>query len=101
MALRKGTHVDRGYVTVTEDDGINYREIAETMTEIGFNMNHSSARNYVLRVMQKFVKAFIKEMNVELDDQKVYEIAKNPGFQHGVSDLLQIIEAQRRRRRNT
>jgi len=100
MTLRKGSHVNRGYVTVTEDDGINYREIADTMTELGFSMNHSSARNYVLRVMQKFVKAFTDDMDVDFDEKKVYEIAKDPGFQHGVADLLQIIEAQRRRRKN-
>ena len=61
MALKKGTTVDRGYATVATDEGVNYREIADTMTELGFPMNHSSARNYVLRVMRKFVDAFADE----------------------------------------
>ena len=46
----------KGHATVTEDDGVNYREIAEIMTEMGFKMQHSSAHNYVLRVMRKFAK---------------------------------------------
>ena len=97
MALRRGTRVNRGYATVAEDEGDNYREIADMMTELGYSMNHSSARNYVLRVMRKFVKALATEWRVgELDDQKVDEIAKNPSFQHGVADLLHVIEAQRR-----
>ena len=100
MSLCKGTHVERGYMTVTEDDGVNYREIADTMTELGFSMNHSSARNYVLRVMQKFAKAITEKWKIELDEVRLYEIAKHPGVQHGISDLLQTIEAQRRRRRN-
>ena len=57
MALRRGSKVNRGYATVIESEGVNYREIADTMTELGFTMNHSSARNYVLRVMRKFAAA--------------------------------------------
>lgn len=99
MALTRGTRVERGYATVAEDEGVNYREIADTMTEMGFSMNHSSARNYVLRVMRKFVKFYAKQWKLELDEQRIDEIAKDPGFQHGVADLLHIVEAQRRERR--
>lgn len=98
MALRRGTRVDRGYATVAEDEGVNYREIADTMTELGFNMNHSSARNYVLRVMRKFAAAFAEEWDLELTETKIDEVAKNPSFQHGVADLLHVIEAERRDR---
>jgi hypothetical protein len=101
MALRRGTRVDRGYATVAEDEGVNYREIADTMSEIGFSMNHSSARNYVLRVMRKFAKAFVTSWGIEADEQRIDEIAKNPSFQHGVADLLQVVEAQRRARRDS
>lgn len=99
MALRRGVRVDRGYATVAEDEGVNYREIADTMTELGFEMNHSSARNYVLRVMRKFATAFTKDMNISCDEKRIDEIAKNPSFQHGVADLLHVVEAQRRARR--
>jgi len=98
MALRRGTRVDRGYATVAEDEGVNYREIADLMTELGFNMNHSSARNYVLRVMRKFAKAYTDDLDFEADEAKIDEIAKNPNFQHGVADLLHTVEAQRRER---
>jgi hypothetical protein len=98
MALRKGTHVERGYATVAEDEGVNYREIAETMSDMGHGMNHSSARNYVLRVMRKFAKAIVREWKLEFSDERIDEIAKDPGFQHGVADLLQVVEAQRRSR---
>jgi hypothetical protein len=88
--------VDRGYATVADDEGDNYREIADMMTELGFNMNHSSARNYVLRVMRKFVKALADEYQFDLSEQRIDEIAKSPGFQHGIADLLHVVEAQRR-----
>ena len=95
MALHKGTRVDRGYATVAEDEGVNYREIADTMSDMGFLMNHSSARNYVLRVMRKFVVAFVEKWDLDLDDDKIDEIAKNPNFQHAIADILQVVEARR------
>lgn len=98
MPLRRGAHVDRGYATVAEDEGVNYREIADTMTEMGHHMNHSSARNYVLRVMRKFVKEFAKQWKIELTEERIDQIAKDPSFQHGIADLLHVVEAQRRER---
>jgi hypothetical protein len=96
MALKRGTTVDRGYATVAEDEGVNYREIADLMTELGHPMNHSSARNYVLRVMRKFVDKFAEAEGVELDELRRDEIAKSPTFQQGIADLLQQVESQRR-----
>lgn len=96
MALVSGSKVNRGYATISEDDGVNYREIAETMTAIGFDMNHSSARNYVLRVMRKFVEAFGTKYGFVVDEQRVDEIAKSPEFQQAIAELLQIIEVRRR-----
>lgn len=100
MALKKGTTVDRGYATVATDEGINYREIADTMTELGFPMNHSSARNYVLRVMRKFIEAFVDAYDIDVTEDRLNEIAKSPEFQHGVADLLHTVEMERRARRD-
>jgi len=88
MALKKGSRFEKGYATVVDDDGINYREIADIMSEIGFVMNHSSARNYVLRVMLKFARAFDEEWHMDLSEEKVNEIASSPQFQNVISDLL-------------
>ena len=96
MALKKGTRVDRGYATVAGDDGVNYRDIAETMTIMNFPMNHSSARNYVLRVMRKFVQAFSDAWHLDLSENRIDEIAKSPQFQLGIADHLQILESRRR-----
>lgn len=101
MTLKKGTKVDRGYATVVEDEGINYREIAETMSDLGFQMNHSSARNYVLRVMRKFAVAFSEQWQLKLSESRIDEIAKSPDFQQGVADVLQKIEIKRRANSNS
>jgi len=96
MALKKGSTVDRGYATVATEEGVNYREIADTMTELGFPMNHSSARNYVLRVMRKFVERFANQYDIPVSETRIDEIAKSPVFQHGVADLLHVVEVERR-----
>lgn len=101
MTFKKGSKVDRGYTTVTEDEGVNYREIAETMSDLGFQMNHSSVRNYVLRVMRKFVVAFSDQWQIDLSESRIDEIAKSPAFQQAVADVLQKIEIKRRENNRT
>lgn len=96
MALRMGTKIDRGYATVAADQGENYRQIAEIMSEMGYRMNHSSARNHVLRIMAKFARAFVDAQGIKADDERVAAIARNPSFQAGICELLQIIEIHRR-----
>ncbi|NBW06444.1 MAG: hypothetical protein EBR82_00280 [Caulobacteraceae bacterium] len=84
------------YATVS-DEGVNYREIASMMTEIGFKMNHSSARNYVLRVMKKFAEAINKEWNLEIHPTKLDKIVKTPQFQSAICDILQTLDAHEKR----
>lgn len=90
--LRKGTKFSKGYATVVEDEGVNYREIADIMTELGFIMNHSSARNYILRVMSKFAEAFDEEWSLGLSDENVKKIACSPQFQSAIADILHCLE---------
>jgi len=93
--LKKGTKLSKGYATVIEDEGVNYREIADIKSNKGFIMNHSSARNYVLRVMSKFANAFAKEWNICVTDEKVKLIAESPQFQSAIADMLHGIETNR------
>lgn len=96
MALRKGQKIDRGYATVAHEDGNNYRDIADVMTVLGHPMNHSSARNHVLRIMQRFAVAFMLSQGITPDQARVEEVARSPAFQSGVLDLLQQLELRRR-----
>lgn len=96
MALRMGTKIERGYATVASDQGENYRQIAEIMSEMGHRMNHSSARNHLLRLMARFARAFVDAYGIQADDEHVAAIARNPSFQAGICELLQIVEIRRR-----
>jgi len=86
----------RKHASVNEDEGVNYREIAEMMSELGFQMNHSSARNYVIRVMRKFAKAVTTKWDVKATEKRIDEIAKSPDFQRGIAEILEGIESRRR-----
>lgn len=81
------------YATVTFEEGVNYREIADMMTEIGFKMNHSSARNYVLRVMRKFADAITESWDLDISEEKMDKIVKSPAFQKAICDMLQNLES--------
>jgi hypothetical protein len=85
----------REYATVSEDEGVDYRTIAETMTVLGHRMNHSSARNHVVRVMRKFVDAYSRAWGVRLSDEQAEEIAKSPMFQSGVYGAIDSLTSGR------
>jgi hypothetical protein len=86
------------YATVTEDDGDNYREIAEIMTELGFKMNHSTARNYVVKAMKMFALELYKNcFSIDLNEERLTEIAKDPSFQAAVCDILHSIETKNKK----
>lgn len=89
MSKKKKSSV---YATVTADEGVNYREIADMMTEIGFKMNHSSARNHVLRVMRKFAEAITEGWDIKVTPEKMEDIVKSSHFQKAIGSLLQKTE---------
>jgi ActR/RegA family two-component response regulator len=77
------------YATITNDDGVDYRKISREMLKRGWKMNHSSVRNYVLRIMQKFASEYSYCVDNKVKKDNTLDIAKNPEFQAMVSDLIQ------------
>ena len=86
----------KSYATVTDDDGVNYRDIADTLTLMGFPMNHSSVRNHVIRIMKKFAEKFSEEWALDLSDAQVDTVARSASFQRGIADALHTVEHVRR-----
>jgi hypothetical protein len=95
MMNAKKAGIEKEYATV-DDDGVNYRDISMTMTELGYKMNHSSARNYIIRVMKKFALAYSQHMNQKLDDEQLEGVVKSPEFQSTMADILSALETNRR-----
>jgi transposase len=88
---------DRKQATLDRDDGENYQKISMIMTEMGYKMNQVSARNYVNRIMKKFVEALIDEYDIIVSDDRAESIARSSEFQMAMFEVLEAIEGERRR----
>lgn len=89
MSMPKGFKSDTGYATVTSiEQGLGYREIAEKMTEEGFKMNHSTARNIFLSAMDKLARELCSLYNIEPTQQNIKKVSSDPRFQDGICNLI-------------
>jgi hypothetical protein len=88
MSMPKGFKSSHGYATVTDNQGLGYREIAEHMSLKGDKMNHSTARNVYLSAMKKIAKEVCKAYDTDATDSNVTRIASDPRFQSGIIDIL-------------
>lgn len=88
--MPKGHKSEHGYATVASiENGLDYRSIANVMTEEGFKMNHATARNIFLRAMKKMALQIHDLHDIPTSDEAIMKTAKDPRFQHG---LLEIID---------
>lgn len=87
--MPKGKRIKIGYATITDDSGMNYRTIAEKLSAEGHDMNHASARNWMLRSMKKFAHALSTAKGEVKTEEELDEIARSPGFQSAISELIQ------------
>ena len=55
--MPKGFKVENGYATNAELGGKSYQQIANSMTDKGFKMNHSTARNIHVNGLVKIAKS--------------------------------------------
>ena len=88
MSMPKGYKSNHGYATVGEGGGLGYREIAERMTEMGDEMNHSTARNVFLRAMRKVAKDACSCVGGSASEEDINRIAADPRFQLGLMDII-------------
>ena len=87
MSMPKGFKAQNGYATVSDRGGLGYREIAELMSDNGFPMKHSAARNYFLQGMRKLAAPFVDMYGISRSD--IDRIALDPRFQESVADLIE------------
>tara|TARA_R110000824_G_scaffold46289_16_gene133186 strand:- start:4236 stop:4511 length:276 start_codon:yes stop_codon:yes gene_type:complete len=89
MTMPKGYRSSHGYATVkTNIGGLGYREIAEKMSEDGFKMNHSTARNIFLGAMSKLAREACMMYEVSPNSANLKKISSDPRFQSGIFDIL-------------
>jgi hypothetical protein len=89
MSMPKGHKSSHGYATVAgEDGGMDYRTIAEKMTDNGFKMNHATARNVFLRAMRKLAEPICEIYHESSDPDLVDRTARDPRFQSSMVEMV-------------
>lgn len=89
MSMPKGFKSRKGYATITDiPNGMDYRAIAEKMTESGDKMNHATARNVFLKAMVKIAGPIHELYQLEDSEESVVRTAKDPEFQMGVINMM-------------
>ena len=88
MSMPKGFKSKNGYGTRKDLGGVTYHEVAEKMNNIGYKMNHSTARNIYVNALIKIAKSVSDLYEIKSDQKELKSIAINPDFQAAVSDFM-------------
>jgi len=101
MSMPKGYKSDQGYATVSgEGGGMDYRAIAELMSEEGHKMNHATARNIFLRAMKKLAQPVCELYGVDTEPAKLDQLSRDPRFQSSMIEVVTDIYASEKEERN-
>ena len=89
MSMPKGFKAANGYATVGDEfGGMDYRTIAEKMTENGHKMNHATARNVFLRAMKKLAASVCDMYENPLELPVMEKTVRDPLFQNSMIELI-------------
>lgn len=85
MSMPKNAKIQRGYATIVGDpDALDFRAISERMTDEGHTMNHSSARNYLIRGLKKIAAALSDHYGLPTDQAALDTMVRSPEFHEGI-----------------
>ena len=76
------------YITLSGDDGNDFRKIARIMSAAGYAQNHATARNIFVAAMKTFIAAIGTKLNVTLSEERLDEILKNQDVHNAFVDIL-------------
>ena len=92
MSMPKGIKIERGYATVTDLSGMDYRSIAEKMTEDGFKMNHATARNVFVKGLSKIAREVCVLYSQDCSPENLKSVAISPVFQNAIAEMITEID---------
>ena len=92
MSMPKGIKIERGYATVTDLSGMDYRSIAEKMTEEGFKMNHATARNVFVKGLSKIAREVCVLYGRDCSPENLKSVAISPVFQNAIAEMITEID---------
>jgi len=91
MSMPKGHKSKFGYATVKQDHGgMDYRTIAEKMTDSGHKMNHATARNVFLKAMRKLAEPVCDAYDHD-NIGSADAVSRDPRFQSCMTEMVAVI----------
>jgi hypothetical protein len=80
-------NLGKKYVTI--EDGIVFRKISKEMSDLGYSMNHATARNILISGIKKIIKQLaIRYNNKELNEEELLALATDQGIHNVLGELL-------------
>ncbi len=95
MPMPKGHKLENGYSTSKSLGGDSYQEISDKMSDQGFKMNHSTARNVFVNSLKKIAKDVTSLYDIDCDDRELSRIAKDPRFQGAIVEFMRESKSER------
>lgn len=86
---KAGKKASKKYITL--DSGVDFRKIAEKMTELGYQMNHATARNQLMVAMEKLVGDVAKQAGARLTKSQLSALLQNQTVHDAIADILHVI----------
>jgi len=78
---------EKKYVTLNED-GIDFRTMAYIMTNVGFKMNHATARNQLILAIQFLVGHMSDKLEINISQKNISNMIKSQDIHEQLSDVL-------------
>lgn len=97
MSMPTGSKFKNGYATVSADfGGMEYRVIAERMAADGDEISVSTARNLVLRALEKIARemCILQGVAPDMIESEAKRISLDPRFQESMASMLGDIYAE-------
>ena len=95
MPMPKGYKKETGYGSSKSLGGMSYHQIADTMNDQNFKMNHSTARNVFVNGLVKIAGSITKIQGHNFDYKKLKSIAIDPRFQEAIAEYMKETEYDR------
>lgn len=73
---------------VTLEEGTDFRKIARIMSDSGFQMNHSTARNVLMTSLTNLFKHISSELDVEMTESQIKNVLRDQRVHEALSDIL-------------
>lgn len=78
---------EKKYITLNKE-GVDFRTMASAMTDIGYKMNHATARNQLILAIKTLVGHISTSLNANLTQSNIKSMIKSQEVHENLSDVL-------------